>query len=188
MILALAATVPPIWKSCLAAEEESVFTTVSRKPALACITSFVVNIAESAKMTASPTASVVVEVVVAAVRVTLKLTVATAPAATEYDAGAGAVQLDGSEDTETLPLPVETLLTPYEPFAAVVAIGSAAPPDGVTTTCALATPPPRLLKTIPETLPKCGPVGESGEPPHPRAARGRAERRSAARARAERVA
>jgi hypothetical protein len=102
--------------------------------------------------------TVIVKLPVSGVQVTVTFAAAVLPnVSPEYATGLGAVQLVGSDDTATLPLPVPIgTVAAYVPVPDVVTAGAAEPPDGVTVTFAFAIPPPRLLVTVPLTVPVSG--------------------------------
>ncbi len=98
-------------------------------------------------------------------QVTVILAVAFALAvASEYGTGLGAVQLLGSIDIATNPLPMGTSAISYAPVVSVVTAGRAEAFVGVAITVTPATPPPRPLETMPESDPLLGAVGEWEHP------------------------
>lgn len=94
-------------------------------------------------------------------QVTVMFAVAVAPGVpSEYGVGLGVAQPLGSFDTATNPLPIGTSVTWYAPVVSVMTAGRADPLVGVTTTLTPASPPPKLLETMPESDPVLGAVNE----------------------------
>jgi hypothetical protein len=86
------------------------------------------------------------------------LTVWVLPFTPLYDDATGIWQFVGTLETATVPPPPGTFETEYDPFVAVTTEPSADWPVGVTVTVTPASAPPRLLETVPATVPVWLPV------------------------------